>query len=161
MNMCTVREIREAIQEDCRSQRDMESTEIDRVFQTLPFLRKGICLINHQCQNAPTDARKKIQTDPKAAFYDLFIDLNHSTNLRTTAKELLVPERRFVRFLLEKRFVYRTASGNVLPYAKPANEGLFCVKDYCNHGHIGSYTLITPQGKLYFAQLRDMILMVV
>ena len=26
---------------------------------------------------------------------------------------------------------------------------------------IGSYTLITPQGKLYFAQLRDMILMVV
>ena len=53
------------------------------------------------------------------------------------------------------------ASGNVLPYAKPANEGLFCVKDYCNHGHIGSYTLITPQGKLYFAQLRDMILMVV
>ena len=64
MNMCTVREIREAIQEDCRSQRDMESTEIDRVFQTYHFLRKGICLINHQCQNAPTDARKKIQTDP-------------------------------------------------------------------------------------------------
>lgn len=47
--------------------------------------------------------------ESKAAFYDLFIDLNHSTNLRTTAKELLVPERRFVRFLLEKRFVYRTA----------------------------------------------------
>ena len=41
MNMCTVREIREAIQEDCRSQRDMESTEIDRVFQTLPFSGKG------------------------------------------------------------------------------------------------------------------------
>ena len=100
------------------------------------------------------------QLEGKAAFYDLFIDLEHSTNLRTTAKELAVPERRFVRFLLEKRFVYRTASGNVLPYAKPANEGLFCVKDYCNHGHTGSYTLITPQGKLYFAQLREMILLV-
>ena len=100
------------------------------------------------------------QLEGKAAFYDLFIDLEHSTNLRTTAKELDVPERRFVRFLLEKRFVYRTASGNVLPYAKPANEGLFCVKDYCNHGHTGSYTLITPQGKLYFAQLREMILLV-
>ena len=101
------------------------------------------------------------QLEGKAAFYDLFIDLEHSTNLRTTAKELDVPERRFVRFLLEKRFVYRTASGNVLPYAKPANEGLFCVKDYCNHGHTGSYTLITPQGKLYFAELRDSILMVI
>ena len=67
---------------------------------------------------------------PKAAFYDLFIDLKHSTNLRTTAKELDVPERRFVRFLIERRFVYRTASGNVLPYANVKNAGLFCVKDY-------------------------------
>ena len=97
----------------------------------------------------------------KAAFYDLFIDLKHSTNLRTTAKELVVPERQFVRFLLEQRFVYRTASGNVLPYAKPSNDGLFCVKDFCNHGHIGSYTLVTPQGKLHFAELRDLILTVV
>ena len=76
-------------------------------------------------------------------------------------KELVVPERRFVRFLLEQRFVYRTASGNVLPYAKPSNDGLFCVKDYCNHGHFGSYTLVTPQGKLYFAQLRDSILVMI
>ena len=97
----------------------------------------------------------------KAAFYDLFIDRKHSTNLRTTAKELVVPERRFVRFLLEQRFVYRAPSGNVLPYAKPANDGLFCVKDYCNHGHTGSYTLVTPQGKLYFAQLRDSILLMI
>ena len=97
----------------------------------------------------------------KAAFYDLFIDLKHSTNLRTTAKELVVPERRFVRFLLEQRFVYRAPSGNVLPYAKPANDGLFTVKDYCNHGHTGSYTLVTPQGKLYFAQLRDSIMLMI
>ena len=52
----------------------------------------------------------------KAVYYDLFIDLRHSTNLRTTAKELDVPERRFVRFLLERRYVYRTPSGCVLPY---------------------------------------------
>ena len=97
----------------------------------------------------------------KAAFYDLFIDLKHSTNLRTTAKELVVPERRFIRFLLKQRFVYRAPSGNVLPYAKPANDGLFTVKDYCNHGHTGSYTLVTPQGKLHFAQLRDSILLMI
>ena len=61
---------------------------------------------------------------------------------------------------IERRFVYRTASGNVLPYANVKNTGLFCVKDYCNHGHTGSYTLVTPKGKLYFAQLREMILLV-
>ncbi|MSS37788.1 hypothetical protein [Clostridium porci] len=35
--MCTVKEIREAIREDYSSQHDMESAEIDRVLQTLPF----------------------------------------------------------------------------------------------------------------------------
>ena len=97
----------------------------------------------------------------KAVYYDLFIDLHHSTNLRTTAKELDVPERRFVRFLLERRFVYRTPSGCVLPYAKSANEGLFCVRDYYRNGHTGSYTLVTPKGKLHFAELRSLILVTV
>ena len=63
-------------------------------------------------------------------------------------------ERRFVRFLLERQFVYRTPSGCVLPYAKSANEGLFCVRDYYRNGHTGSYTLVTPKGKLHFAGLR-------
>ena len=83
----------------------------------------------------------------KAVYYDLFIDLRHSTNLRTTAKELEVPERRFVRFLLERRYVYRTPSGCVLPYAKSANEGLFCVKDFCRNGHTGSYNAGDAQGQ--------------
>ena len=62
--------------------------------------------------------KENAMLESKAAFYDLFIDLKHSTNLRTTAKELVVPERRFVRFLLEQRFVYRAPSGNVLPYER-------------------------------------------
>ena len=101
------------------------------------------------------------QLQGKAVYYDLFINLRHSTNLRTTAKELDVPERRFVRFLLERRYVYRTPSGCVLPYAKGSNEGLFCVKDFCRNGHTGSYTLVTPKGKLHFAELRSLILVTV
>ena len=66
------------------------------------------------------------QLQGKAVYYDLFIDLRHSTNLRTTAKELDVPERRFVRFLLERRYVYRTPSGCVLPYTQLFN--LLCEK---------------------------------
>ena len=37
MNMCTVQSIKDAIRESCQSQYDMESTDIDRVLQTLPF----------------------------------------------------------------------------------------------------------------------------
>ena len=129
---------------------------------TSPEALMNLCsdLLTEREKNAAL-REENAMLEGKAAFYDLFIDLKHSTNLRTTAKELVVPERRFVRFLLEQRFVYRAPSGNVLPYAKPANDGLFTVKDYCNHGHTGSYTLVTPQGKLYFAQLRDSILLMI
>ncbi len=37
MNMCTVQSIKDAIRESCQSQYDMESADIDRVLQTLPF----------------------------------------------------------------------------------------------------------------------------
>ena len=129
---------------------DLFSTEESRQDAKLEKVREIPLSELHPFKNHPF----KVKDDEA-------IDMKQSTNLRTTAKELVVPERRFVRFLLEQRFVYRTASGNVLPYAKPSNDGLFCVKDYCNHGHIGSYTLVTPQGKLYFAQLRDSILLMI
>lgn len=67
MNMCTVREIREAIQEDCRSQRDMESTEIDRVFQTLPFSQERDLFDKPPMPKRPYRRKKKIQTDLTAA----------------------------------------------------------------------------------------------
>ena len=115
--------------------------------------------VGHALVAALREDNARLQS--KAVYYDLFIDLRHSTNLRTTAKELDVPERRFIRFLLERRYVYRTPSGCVLPYAKGSNEGLFCVKDFCRNGHTGSYTLVTPKGKLHFAELRQLILVTV
>lgn len=126
---------------------------------TSPEALMQLCsdLLEQRKENAVL-RKEKAMLEGKAAFFDLFIDLKHSTNLRTTAKELEVPERQFVRFLLVRKFVYRTMAGNVLPYAKPDNKRLFCVKDYCSNGHIGAYTLVTPQGKLHFAQLRPLIL---
>lgn len=97
----------------------------------------------------------------KALYFDKFVQNGYCTNLRITAKELNVPERRFVRFLLEQGFVYRSTSGNVLPYNKPENEGLFCVKDYYNNGFFGAYTLVTPVWKHYFAEQREYILLTI
>ena len=94
----------------------------------------------------------------KAEYYDTFVAQGHCANLRTTAKELEIPERRFVRFLLDNRFAYRTPAGKLLPYSGRKTEGLFCVKDYCFRGHVGSYMLVTPKGKQYFAGLRPQIL---
>ena len=35
------------------------------------------------------------------------------------------------------------------------------IKDFCRNGHTGSYTLVTPKGKLHFAELRSLILVTV
>ena len=105
-------------------------------------------------------AAEKIQHDeehkallPKAEYYDAFVEPGDCTNIRTTAKELQVPERAFCRFLLEARFLYRCPAGNLMPYNKPENEGLFIVRDYVKNGHKGAYTLITPKGKSLFRLL--------
>ena len=90
---------------------------------------------------------------PKADFYDAFMDADGCTNLRTTAKELNVPERWFARFLQQTGFLYRSPAGNLMPYALPRNRGLFRVRDYVRNGHSGAYTLITPMGKSLFREL--------
>ena len=90
---------------------------------------------------------------PKADYYDAFMDADGCTNLRTTAKELNVPERWFARFLQQTGFLYRSPAGNLMPYAIPRNRGLFRVRDYIRNGHSGAYTLITPMGKSLFREL--------
>lgn len=90
---------------------------------------------------------------PKADYYDAFMDADGCTNLRTTAKELNVPERWFARFLQQTGFLYRSPAGNLMPYAIPRNHGLFRVRDYVRNGHSGAYTLITPMGKSLFREL--------
>lgn len=89
----------------------------------------------------------------KADYFDAFIYPEDCTNIRTTAKELQVPERWFARFLVKAGFMYRCPAGTLMPYSNPKNEGLFRVKDFIRNGHKGAYTLITPKGKELMRQL--------
>ncbi|MDO4523553.1 MAG: BRO family protein [Eubacteriales bacterium] len=92
---------------------------------------------------------------PKASYYDHFMEQGDCTNIRTTAKELKIPERRFVKCLLEGSFLYRSPSGTLLPYATQKNKTLFIVKDFNVNGHMCSQTLITPKGKELFQTIFD------
>ena len=60
-------------------------------------------------------------TKPKADYYDAFINPDDCTNIRTTAKELKIPERKFVQFLLREKYLFRSPSGQLLPYNKDSN----------------------------------------
>ena len=81
----------------------------------------------------------------KAVYYDLFIDLRHSTIPAHHRQGTGRAGAALYPLSAGTRYVYRTPSGYVLPYAKGSNEGLFCVKDFCRNGHTGSYTLVTPK----------------
>lgn len=84
---------------------------------------------------------------PKADYFDAFVNPDDCTNIRTTAKELNIPERQFVKFLLNEKFLFRSRSGQLLPYNKPSNKGLFIVRDYITYSFVSSQTFFTPKGK--------------
>ena len=84
---------------------------------------------------------------PKADYYDAFINPDDCTNIRTTAKELKISERKFVQFLLKEKYLFRSPSGQLLPYNKDSNAGLFIVRDFVTFCYTGSQTYFTPKGK--------------
>ncbi len=96
---------------------------------------------------------------PKAEYYDAFVDPADCTNIRTTAKELGVPEKQFTRYLEEKKYLFRDKNRKLFPRAVKKSAGLFLVKDfYTERGKLGHYTLITPAGKRHFLERTDEIL---
>lgn len=109
-------------------------------------------MLRERQKNAALEAELQAAR-PKAEYFDAFVNPSDCTNIRATAKELQIPERAFCRFLQEGKFLYRCSAGNLMPYNKPGNEGLFIVRDYVKNGHKGAYTLITPKGKDLFRLL--------
>lgn len=91
---------------------------------------------------------------PKADYFDALVDRNLLTGFRETAKQLGVPPRAFVSFLIEKKYIYRDKKGKILPY-EAKNDGLFEVKECLNEKTkwSGVQTLITPKGRETFRLL--------
>ena len=125
------------------------TTPMLRQFQENPELIRLVCerMLTEKDRADKLD-KKVTELQPKADFFDAFVNPDDCTNIRTTAKELGIPERAFCRFLQDAGFMYRCPAGNLMPYNKPENEGLFIVRDfYSECGHHGTYTLITSMGK--------------
>ena len=91
---------------------------------------------------------------PKAEYFDALVERNLLTNFRETAKQMGVPPKRFVDFLLEKKYVYRDKRGELLP-REDKNNGLFEVKECFNEKTqwSGTQTLVTPKGRETFRML--------
>lgn len=91
---------------------------------------------------------------PKAEYFDELVDRNLLTNFREAAKQLGVPPKKFVQFLLDKKYVYRDKRGKLMPY-EDKNKGLFEIKEQFNEKTqwAGTQTLVTPKGRETFRLL--------
>lgn len=97
---------------------------------------------------------KNEEMQPKADYFDDFVAWNVSTNFRSTAKELRIPERLFIKMLISDGYIYRDKNKGILPKAGKG-DGLFAVKEYCNqkNKHGGVQTRVTPKGRETFRLL--------
>lgn len=84
---------------------------------------------------------------PKADYYDAFVNPDDSYSIRVVAKELKIPERKFVKFLLDENFLYRNKNNSLMPYNRSDNSGLFQVRDVNKGGWYGTWTVLTAKGK--------------
>ena len=91
---------------------------------------------------------------PKAEYFDELVDRNLLTNFRETAKELECKPRKFVEFLIERKYIYRDKRGKLLPYENK-NDGLFVVRECFNEKTqwSGTQTMVTPKGRETFRLL--------
>ena len=94
---------------------------------------------------------------PKADYFDQLVDRNLLTGFRETAKQLNIPPKKFVSFLLEKKYIYQDKKGRLMPYAEK-NNGLFKLKEQFNDKTqwVGAQTLIMPKGRETFRLLMVM-----
>lgn len=91
---------------------------------------------------------------PKARYFDELVDRNTLTNFRETAKELGISEKAFIRFLIDKKYIFRNQRGKLMPYAD-RSDGLFEVKECYNEktNWSGIQTIVTPKGRETFRLL--------
>jgi len=110
-------------------------------------------LAEREMQLARAEVRIAIM-EPKADYFDELVERNTLTNFRETAKQLGIPPRSFVGFLLERKYLYRDKKGHLLPY-EDKNAGLFEVKESFNAktNWSGVQTLVTPKGRETFRLL--------
>lgn len=121
-----------------KNQENMSSEEI---------LANAVLLANNLIAEKDREIAK---LQSKARYFDELVDKNLLTNFRNTAKELHIPQKAFIQFLLDQKLIYRDKKNRLLPYSEP-DKGYFELKEWVrDDGSIGRLqTLITPKGRKY------------
>lgn len=89
--------------------------------------------------------------EPKGEYFDALVDRNLLTNFRDTAKEFGIKQNDFVKFLIDKKYIFRDKKNKLKPYSHYMD--LFELKEWKTDDKSGVQTLITPRGRETFRLL--------
>ncbi len=90
---------------------------------------------------------------PKADYFDCLVETNLLTGFRDCSKELGIKQNEFMKFLEEKKFIYRDKRDKPKPYAQHVDSGLFELRDFTSGSYSDVRTFITVKGKETFRLL--------
>lgn len=115
------------------------------------ILANAVLLVNHLIAE-----KEKIIEDlePKAKYFDELVNNHLLTNFRNTAKELHIPQKVFIQFLIDQNLIYRDKKNRLLPYAKN-NKGYYEIKEWCRNDNdaVGVQTFVTLKGRHFLLLL--------
>lgn len=99
--------------------------------------------------------QEKVAEDaPKVEYFDKLIDKDLLTNFRDTAKELKVKQATFIKFLLDRGYVYRDQRQKLKPHS--SHMDLFEIKEFISDkGFASTQTFINPKGRATFLRLLE------
>ena len=73
--------------------------------------------------------RKQLDAaQPKADYFDTFVNSEDCTCIRNFCKEIGIPEKTAVALLLDHRYLYRSPSGWLMPFADKSARGYFSLR---------------------------------
>lgn len=95
--------------------------------------------------------RKKLDAaQPKADYYDAFVNDEDCTCIRYSGKVFNIPQNTFVQILLDHKYLYRDAKRRLMPFSDKQEKGYFIVRDcYAKNGKLIQQTLLTCKGKAH------------
>ena len=93
-------------------------------------------------------SRQLKDAQPKAEYFDSFIRADGCICIRYCGKEFGIPQNKFVKLMLEHKYLYRDQKNRLMPFADKQARGFFVVRDfYTPNGVLGQQTLVTCMGK--------------
>jgi phage antirepressor YoqD-like protein len=98
-----------------------------------------------QARQIDTQTKALALAAPAVAFVDRYTKATGSEPLRVVAKLLKISERRFVRFLEDRKIMYRLG-GKLTPFAQHVDAGRFEVTPGEANGHAFAQARFTPEG---------------